>query len=153
MKRKSHILVIVGVLVLITAVLAVLHLTTRTQEQPGALQISYEGKTSYLSLDKLSLTEVSGTAVNGKGETKEISGPGISVYDVLSSAGLTPEDIKSVTVKADDEFHATLSVEDILEAGNAYLLQEEDDEHPRLVVFNDTDSKRRVKGVMMLEVE
>mgnify|MGYP006865372580 CR=1 FL=1 len=61
--------------------------------------------------------------------------------------------IRQVTVKASDEFYAVLTAEDISQPDKAYLIQEDGEEWPRLVVFGDPDSKRKVKEVVRLEVE
>lgn len=152
-KRKNLILGIIIALLLITVILAALHLTTRTQEQANTLQISYNGKVSSLSLTELSLHDVTGTTVNGKGEESRVEAKGILVTDVLTQSGIDWTSVQQVTVKASDEFYAVLTAEDLEQPDKAYLIQEDDEEWLRLVVFGDPDSKRKVKEVVRLEVE
>lgn len=56
-------------------------------------------------------------------------------------------------VTAADEFSAVLTAQEVTEEGRVYLLREEGEERPRLIVFGDADSKRRVKDVARIEAE
>ena len=150
MKHKKGSIVIVAVFVLLTAALAVIHLTTREQVPEGSLAVSYNGQIRYIDVDSLDLIEVSGTVVNGKGEEKEVREQGIAVSDVLRAAGVEPAAISGVTVTADDEFSAELSADEINEDGKAYLT--EDEEALTLIVFGDSNSKRRVHNVVKMGV-
>lgn len=152
-KRKSLIFGIIIALLLVTVILAILHLATRPQEQVSTLQICYNGETTSLPLSDLPLSDVSGTTVNGKGVEAKVDTKGTRISDVLSLAGVDPNRIEQVTVKAFDEFSAVLTAEDIVQPDKAYLIQEDDEEWPRLVVFGDPDSKRKVKDVVRLDVK
>lgn len=152
-KRKNLIFGIIIALLLVTAILAVLHLNTRTQEQAGTLQITCNGDTMSLPLAELPVYDVSGTTIDGKGEKKQVEAKGTLVSDVLAQVGVDLSAIRQVTVKASDEFYAVLTAEDISQPDKAYLIQEDGEEWPRLVVFGDPDSKRKVKEVVRLEVE
>lgn len=151
--KKNRVVKIVVALVLVAAVFAVIHLSTRPAEEAGAIQVSFEEKTVSVLLSNLPLQDVSGTAVNGKGEEKAIEGKGTPLSEVLTQAGVDLSSIQQVRVAAADEFSAILTVQEIAEEGRVYLLQEEGEERPRLVVFGDLDSKRRVKDVARIEVE
>lgn len=150
MKHKKAIIGIIAVLVLLTAILAVIHLSTRDQVPEGSLAINYSGKVHYIDLGSQDLVEVNGTVINGKGEVKEVHEQGIAVSDMLRAAGIDPVAIESVTVTADDEFSAELSAEEINEDGKAYLT--DDGEAINLVVFGDSNSKRRIHNVVKIEV-
>lgn len=152
MKTKKIIAIVLGVLLCLTAILAVSHALTRDKVPEGALLIQYNGKNSYVSLDTLSMTEVTGTIVNGKGEETEVRTQGVSLLDVLKSAGIDGAQIRTVTAVADDEFSAELSAEEITEPGKAFLARDEDG-RMRLIVFGDSDSKRNVRNVVKLTVE
>lgn len=151
--KKNRVVKIVVALVLVAAVFAVIHLSTRPAEEAGAIQVSFEEKTVSVLLSNLPLQDVSGTAVNGKGEEKAIEGKGTPLSEVLTQAGVDLSSIQQVRVAAADEFSAILTVQEIAEEGRVYLLQEEGEERPRLAVFGDLDSKRRVKDVARIEVE
>lgn len=151
--KKNRVVKIVVALVLVAAVFAVIHLSTRPAEEAGAIQVSFGEKTVSVLLSNLPLQDVSGTAVNGKGEEKAIEGKGTPLSEVLAQAGVDLSSIHQVRVAAADEFSAILTVQEIAEEGRVYLLQEEGEERPRLVVFGDLDSKRRVKDVARIEVE
>lgn len=151
--KKNLMLKIVIALVLVAVVFAVIHLSTRSAEETGAIQVSYGGKIVSVPLSKLTLQNVSGTAVNGKGEEKTIEGQGTPLSEVLTQAGVDLSTVQQVTVSAADEFSAVLTVGEVTEDGRIYLLQEEGEARPRLIVFGDPDSKRRVKDVARIEVE
>ena len=147
MKNRKLTIVIIGVLLILTAILALIHLTTREKETAGALQIVLHGKTVTLALDELKPFErVSGSVVNGRGEITQVDTEGISVKNVLALAGMT--DDTSVQVIAADEYSVAVAAE---ETGEVWLLVEEDG--LRLVVFGDPDSRRNVRNVVRLSVE
>lgn len=120
-----------------TAILAVLHLTTRTPEIEGAILVN--GKT--LEISSLDFNRVSGTLVNGKGEEKQIDAQGVILSEVCGGEFLT------ATVTASDEYSAVVEKQD---SENAYLIVE-DDGSPRLVVFGDENAKRDVKHVARID--
>ena len=150
MKKSKLTIIIIGILVVLTAVLAVIHLTTRQQEQEGALQVVCGNKTAAISIEDLKpVAQVDGTVTNNAGEEKQISGPGILVSDVLKLAGVKPESIVKVT--SSDEYSVILTAEEVAEEGKAWLMLEEDS--LRLIVFGDQGAKRNVKNVVRLTVE
>jgi len=151
--KKNLVSKIIIALLLVTAVLATVHLATRLPEETGAIQIIYNGKMVSVSLPQLPLQDISTTVINGKGEEKAIEGKGIPLSAVLDQAGVDLTATQQVKVVAADEFSACLTVQETMEDGRAYLMQEDSEERPRLVVVGDPDSKRRVKGVTRIEVE
>ena len=149
MKKSKLTIIIIGILVVLTAVLAVIHLTTRQQEQEGALQVVYGGKTVAIAIEDLKpVAQVDGTVTNNAGEEKKISGPGVLVSDVLKLAGVEGGAVKVASV---DEYVVTLTAEEVAEEGKAWLMIEEDS--LRLIVFGDQGAKRNVKNVVRLTVE
>lgn len=150
MKKHKLAIIIIAILVLLTAVLTVVHLTTREEGQEGAIQVVYGGKTTLVSVDDLKpVAAVQGTVVNNAGEEKKIDGQGILVSDVLKLAGAAASG--EVTVTADDEYSVSLTAEEVAEEGKAWLLIE--DGTLRLIVFGDQGAKRNVKNVVRLTVE
>ncbi len=150
MKKNKLTLLIIGILVLLTAALAVIHLTTRQQEQEGALQVVYNGKTTVIALKDLKpVAQVEGTVTNNAGEEKQISGKGILVSDVLKLAGVGVD--KTVKVTSADEYSVELTAEEVSEEGRAWLMLEEDS--LRLIVFGDKGAKRNVKNVARLNID
>ena len=141
MKSKRLILIIVCALVLLTAVLAVVHFTTRESVPEGAILVRQDGNDTYITMDKLTLTNVTGTIVNGKGEEREINDQGVNLGE-LAKGGF-----QTVTVTSDDEFSAEVGAEEI---GNAFLILNEDGS-TQLVVFGDNNSKRAVRNVTRIE--
>ena len=147
MKNRKLTIIIIGVLLVLTAILAVVHLTTREKETAGALQIISHGETVTLALDELKpLEKVSGSIVNGKGETIPVDAEGVSVKNVLILSGVTED--ATVQVTAADEYSVTVAAE---ETEEVWLVMEGDG--LRLVVFGDPDSRRNVRNVVRLSVE
>lgn len=138
-------------LLALTAVLAIVHFTTRTEVPEGALLVTCGDKTEYVDLKSLDTVPVQGTVVNGKGEKSEVNTSGTAVADVIAEAGFKPENAQSVKVTAADEFSAELSGEETNEAGKAFLVNE-DDGSMRLVVFGDSNAKRNVRDVVKLDI-
>lgn len=152
MKKNPIFKVVIG-LVLMTAVLTVIHLSTRPTEVVGAIQVSFGEKTVSVSMSEFSLQNVSGMVVNGKGEEKAIEGKGTPLSDVLIQAGVDLSIIQQVTVSAADAFSAVLTTQEVTEGGQVYLLWKGENERPRLIVFGDANSKRQVKDVAWIKVE
>lgn len=150
MKKHKLAIIIIAILILLTAVLTVVHLTTREQSAEGAVQIVQNGKTKLVYLADLKpVAPVQGTVVNNAGEEKKIDGQGILVFDVLKLAGVTAEN--EVKVTSDDEYTVSLTAEEVAEEGKAWLLIE--DGTLRLIVFGDQGAKRNVKNVVRLTVD
>ena len=147
MKKHKLAIIIIAVLVVVTALLAVIHQVTREQETDGAIQVVHGGKMTAIALGELKpLAAVRGTIVDGKGQTSEIDAMGILVSDVLSLADVTEK--TDVQVTAADEYTVTVTAE---EAGEVWLIIEK--ESLRLIVFGDSNSKRNVRNVIRLTVE
>lgn len=119
-----------------TAVLAVLHLTTRTPEIEGAVLVNGES----VQLTELELSRVTGTIVNGKGEEKQVDAQGILLSEICV-------EFSEATVTAADEYSAVVDEQD---SENAYLIVEEDGSL-RLVVFGDENARRDVKNVSRID--
>ena len=150
MKNHKLTIIIIAILILLTAVLTVVHLTTREEGQEGAVQVVYNGETTLISLKDLKpVTSVEGTVVNNAGEEKRIAGQGILVRDVLKLAGV--ELAGELKVTSDDEYTVSLTAEEVAEEGKAWLLIE--DGTLRLIVFGDQGTKRNVKNVVRLTVK
>ena len=153
MKKQSKIIVIIiAVLLVLTAALTVIHLTTREQVPEGALAVHIGEKVVYIEFSKLRLEAVSGTVINGKGEEMEVSAQGVEVAQVLGAAGVDLKTVSRVSVTAADEFSAVLTGEEVNEEGKAYLAQDEDGSM-RLIVFGDENMKRNVRNVESIHVE
>ena len=148
---KRTLIAIVAVLLCLTAVLAVVHLTTRDKVPEGSLLIQYDGRESYVPMDALEIVEISGTVVSAKGDAQEIHQPGVRVEDVLKKAGIDSQTIQSATAVADDEFSAELLAEEIVAPDVAYLAREADGSM-KLIVFGDSNLKRNVRNVVRLVV-
>lgn len=147
--KKSKVVFLILILVVLTGVLSVVHLTTRNKVGDYEVQLTYKDKIYSVEYKKLDLEQVTGTRVNGKGEEKKVEAPGILLREVLEEKDI--EEYSQVTVVSDDSYSAQIAVEEIKEEEKAYLLLEE--EELRLVVFGDENSKRSVSNVKQIVVE
>ena len=147
--KKSKVLFLILLLVVLTGVLSVVHLTTRNKVGADEVQLTYKDKTYSVEYKKLDLEQVTGTRVNGKGEEKKVEASGILLRKLLEEKNI--EEYSQVTVVSDDSYSAKIAAEEIKEEEKAYLLLQE--EELRLVVFGDENSKRSVSNVKQIVVE
>ena len=138
MKNKK-LLIIIALLIVLTAIIAVTHLTTRTPEIEGEVLVNGES----VKIASFDMSPVSGTIVNGKGEETQIDAQGVALSEVCSG------DFDSVTVTAADEYHASVNADEIQ---NAYLILN-DDGSLQLIVFGDANQKRCVRNVARIDTE
>ena len=136
---KKSILAGIAALLLLTAVLAVLHLTTRTPDVKGEILVNGAG----VNIDGLQFTDVSGTIVNGRGEETQIKAPGIPLSELCG------DDFEEAEVTASDEYRAVVYAH---EKDRAYLILN-DDGTVQLVVFGDDNQKRDVKNVVRIDTK
>ncbi len=142
-KDNKIIIFVIALLLVLTAAATWIYLSNRSETPENALVLVAGGNEKALDISGLTLTNFSGTVVNGKGDKKDIEGQGIKLADVIGTS-----DYSEVTVTADDEFSATVKNEEIDQA----WLQIEEGE-AGLIVFGDENSKRRVKHVVRIEVK
>ena len=147
--KKSKVVFLILLLVVLTGVLSVVHLTTRNKVGADEVQLTYKDKTYSVEYKKLDLEQVTGTRVNGKGEEKKVEAAGILLRKLLEEKNI--EEYSQVTVVSDDSYSAKIAAEEIKEEEKAYLLLQE--EELRLVVFGDENSKRSVSNVKQIVVE
>lgn len=140
MKSKKIVIVILTALVVLTAALTTIHFSTRDTVPKGSIMVSQNGDSRYVDLSDYSLTQVTGTTINGKGEERIIDAQGIPLGQLADGS------FQTVTVVSDDEYSAQVGAE---EMENAYLIA--DNDTARLVVFGDKNSKRDVKNVVKIE--
>lgn len=148
MKKRKITIFVVGVLLVITALLTVIHLTTRQEATAGAIQVVCPEGVAVIPVADLSPVPITGTMVNGKGEERAVNGEGVSVACLLKRAGV---EVTGVTVTASDEYAVSLTAEEVAAENKAWLLLEEDS--IRLIVFGDEDSRRNVKNVVRVTPE
>jgi len=133
--------IFIAALVLLTALAAAWHLSTRPLTEEGALIVHYKDAQTVLHADTLALTDVKGEVVNGKGDTIIIDAQGISLPALLAAAGA--ESAQSVTAAASDEYTARLTAG---EFDRAYIIIPEENSF-QLIVFGDPDSRRNVRNL------
>ena len=149
MKNNRFTMLLIAVLVIVAALAATLHLSTRVTADEGCILVEIQGNTTNISLSDLPYHAVQGSLVNGKGETREINAQGISLSALLDKAGVT--EYTAVSVVADDSYSVDVAAEEVAESGKVFLVIAEN-ELPELVVFGDSNSKRNVSGVVRLVI-
>lgn len=146
-KRKLIIFTIL--LILFTVIAAYVHLSTRDNVGEGTLLIS-DGETNYtLDISEFDYEQISGTRLNGKGESIAVDAPGILLKNVL--AGENIQVSETVIAVADDSYQAEISVDELNEPSKVYLLVQEEG-GLRLIVFGDKNSKRSVSDLKQIIV-
>ena len=148
MKKKAAFLLVAAVL-LLTAVLAVVHLTTREQVETGRLVVSYQNKQQEVVFAQLPLQQIQGTISNAKGQTFSVDAKGLSAEAFLAELNISS--FSTLTVVADDEYRAEVSAAEI-EAENVVAFITQEDGGVQMVVFTDSNSKRNVTNVVRVEV-
>lgn len=148
MKTKKMI-IFIGMLIALTLLAAVLHLTTREEVPKQAVKVTTSEKETLLDIMSLDYATVTGIRVNGKGEEIPVEEIGISMKEVLEAMGIT--EYATITVISDDSYSAKVSKEEVLEKDKVFLLLE--DNTLRLIVFGDSNSKRSVSNVVQIQVE
>lgn len=148
--KKKVVFGVIGVFLAMTAVLAVIHQMTRTEEVEGAVLVEFAGQSVAVQIEDMPLSVVKGTVVNGKGDMREIDAQGILLADVLTLAGVENMPESGVLVTAADEYSVEVTADELAEEDKVYLLQEET---PRLLVFGDNSEKRNVKNVARITVQ
>ena len=133
--KSKRLFTAIAVLIALTAILAVIHLTTRTPEVEGEILVN--GKS--IKISDIKMSPVTGTVVNGKGEKKQIDAQGILLSETCGDGYST------AVVTASDEYSAVINRED-----DAYLIMS-DDGSLRLIVFGDDNSKRNIKNVVRID--
>ena len=132
--KNKRVIWLIAVLAALTAVLALIHLTTRTPEKEGYILVNGES----VAISDIQMAQVSGEVVNGKGEKKQIDAQGVSLYDVCG-------EFAEATITASDEYSAT-----VYGGEDAYLILS-DGGSLRLIVFGDENAKRDLKNVSRIE--
>lgn len=150
MKKVEPVKISIIALILLTAIVAIIYLTTRPAAQEGTLRIENGGQVMELPLERLTFGPVHGTTVNGKGEERTIDAQGVLLDQVLRDAGIS--EFAEVTVTADDAYNAVVTAEEIAEPDRVYLIRQ-DEGGLRLIVFGDSNSKRSVSDVVSLSVK
>ncbi|MBP3856012.1 MAG: hypothetical protein IK990_10435 [Ruminiclostridium sp.] len=142
MKQKKIVMIVTAVLLAITAIAAVIWLNIRPTVSEGDIVLVKNGTEQILDLSGLTLTDIDGTIVNGKGEERRINGKGVHLSDMIGASGFV-----QVRFAADDEYFAVVQADEL---DNAWLLISDDS--ARLIVFGDSNAKRDVKNVVRIEV-
>lgn len=134
------------------AILTILHLTDDRIVEQGQVEIIGKGQKSFAGESDIARIRVKGELVNGKGESVRIDAQGSLLEDVLTSAGINPAEVAVLKITAQDEYTAEVSGEELLEADKVYLIREGDGSYT-LVVFGDSNSKRKVRNVTRIEAD
>ena len=152
MKQKRILLLIIFILAAAVALLAILHLTGDRNAEKGQVEIIQKGQKWFVSESEIARIPVKGELINGKGERVQIDAEGSLLADVLTSVGIDPAEVAVLKISSENAYSAEISGEELLEEGKVYLTSNGDKTFT-LVVFGDSNSKRKVKNVVKIEVD
>ena len=134
------------------ALLAILHLTGDRNVEKGRVEIIQKDQKWFVSESEIARTPVKGELINGKGEHVQVDAKGSLLADVLTSVGLDPAEVNALKITSQDEYSAEISGEELMEEGKVCLISNGDGTFT-LIVFGDSNSKRKVKNVVRIEVD
>ncbi len=134
------------------ALLAILHLTGDRNVEKGRIEIIRKDQKWFVSESEIARIPVKGELINGKGEHVQIDAKGSLLADVLTSIGIDPAEVAVLKISSEDAYSAEISGEELMEEGKVYLTSNGDKTFT-LVVFGDSNSKRKVKNVVRIEVD
>ena len=134
------------------ALLAILYLTGDRIVEQGQVEITCKDQKWNLSERDITRIPVKGELINGKGESVSIDAKGSLLADMLTSVGIDPAKVAVLRITSQDEYSAEISGEELLEANKVYLINDGEGSFT-LIVFGDSNSKRKVKNVARIEVD
>ena len=140
------------ILLAITLVIVVFHVSKWERVPLQTLIVEMNGTKKEISFSELPLTQVRGTQMTAKGEKRTIDAQGCSLRQVLTESLGTSPDAAKVTVFAGDGFHAEVTAKEWEQPDQVYLILREDGTL-QLLVLGDSDSRRNVKDVERLVAE
>ena len=158
---KKKIVFLFAILLVVTALVAVVH--RMTHEAPAGLTLTVHGESLHLPLTQLDQVAFSGELVDGKGTVTAHSYRGILLADLLQEAKVSPEGISKVLATSADQYTAEFQLQEVLENETVYLAVEADGQQiegidpgtpgAQLVVFGDPNSRRCVRFLAQITLE
>ena len=107
--KNTKLYIAAALLLAVTLIAAVIHLTGRTKTAEGDIQLTAGGKTYQITVSELDYEQITGVRLNGKGEEIHVDAPGITLKDLLSKYDIIS--FTSVTVISDDSYSASVTAE------------------------------------------
>lgn len=150
------------IVVLLAAAAAVLGFMNR-QNSPKdeGLLLKSGGSTIAASFEKLDKITFEGDLVNGKGEVSHHEYKGVELNVLLTANKITLKEDSVLTAVSEDNYSAELSGAEVLEAGKVYVAVSADGkmlegieggQGAQLIVFGDSNSKRAVRYLKMIDI-
>ncbi|WP_026659725.1 hypothetical protein [Butyrivibrio sp. AC2005] len=153
---KKRIFIIVAALLIIILNVYLNERNTSPKLPEGWLAISYEDTAVMIDPFSSDLSDITGVIITGKDEEKEITETGISLFDAIELAGISPDSYSKVRVVSEDDYSVELSAEEVATPQKVYLAKQreyDDSTSARLIVFGDNNSKRQVKKVALIDLQ
>lgn len=143
---KKVLWALMGMTLTLTVCLACIYLQNLPARQHGNVEIKTVEKSITAELNCIPTQLVEGSIVNGKGEKIRIQGQGIPVSEFFREVGI--ETFDRIKVTANDAYSAELKQEEA-EKDACFMIS---DGELELVVFSDTNRKRNVANIVLIEV-
>ena len=158
---KKKIVFLFAILLVVTALVAVVH--RMTHEAPAGLTLTVHGESLHLPLTQLDQVAFSGELVDGKGTVTAHSYRGILLADLLQEANVSTEGVSRVLATSADQYTAEFQLQEVLENETVYLAVVADGQPiegidpgtpgAQLVVFGDANSRRCVRFLAQITLE
>ena len=144
------------VLCLFTIIGASVYQVSKASIPRSVLTIDYAGNKTIVDPFKLDKINVKGAVVDGKGEKHDINSKGFKFIDCINLAQVPEEGYNTARILSEDGYAAELTRDEARDDKKTFFIINEDKETKaqtlQLVVFGDSDSKRQVKNVTMIEL-
>lgn len=156
MSNKIKATIGIVVLCLATIISVSVFQVMRESIPKSVLTINYVGNKTIVDPFRLERIDVKGTITDGKGDKKDISSKGFRLIDCINMAKVPEEGYNTARILSEDGYAAELTRDEARDDKKTFFIINEDKETKaqtlQLVVFGDSDSKRQVKNVTMIEL-
>ncbi len=159
MKKRYLIITAVFLLVIVTAIVAFVHL--KGQRNIQGIELQYQGENISISHERLNRYVFEGELVDGKGERAFHTYRGVLLAELLREENVQLQSIVELSAVSADQYTAIITQEELLATGRVYLAVESDganilgiDGEPgvQLIVFGDENSRRCVRNMKTIVI-
>jgi len=152
--------IIIAALLLLTAVVAVIHLGN--QKDVKCLLINYAGEEIAVSFEDLNKQEFSGELIDGKGDVTSHVYTGVLLKDLLAEKGIELSTVSGLKITSADNYSVEFGKDEVLAEDRLYAATVADGkaiegidpgtEGVQIIIFGDENSRRCVRFASIITV-